>query len=213
MEIPADVTIKTLQGSWTLDKTIADDADRILTLQGVGWLTRKAISAATMTLHFTSTQSPDTPTTHLKMRQTLTGGIPGSTEDRIMDWAERERSNHIYGEVLSRSRLIGGVRGEDGNVRPELELQSQAGSSAIEEEVRGFLCAGVPDLSSVEEKEGRYGDLYIHDFGRNEKGGWTAEQIWCIEVIEGKKYLARRIAVVREDGYELARLVYRFSAL
>jgi hypothetical protein len=109
------------------------------------------------------------------MRQTLTGGIPGSTEERYMDWVERERSNHIYGDVQSRSRLIKGVRDAEGAVRPDVEIQSKPGNDAIEEEVKKFLSAGVPHLGSAENDD--LSDLYIHDFGRNEKSGWTAEQV------------------------------------
>ncbi|KAL3470327.1 hypothetical protein BJX99DRAFT_264319 [Aspergillus californicus] len=212
MEIPKEIALKSLKGSWTLDKSVSDDADSILKLQGVGWLTRKAIGAATLTLHFTSdveASSSSAPTPHLTMRQTLTGGIPGSTEERIMDWVERERSNHIYGDVKSRSRLISGVI-EDGAVRPVLTLQSKAQPASIEEEVKTFLRGGTPYTAQTETD---YTDLYVHDFGRNEKSGWTAEQIWSIEVINSQQYLTRRVAVVREDGYELARLVYKFSGL
>ncbi|KAL2860975.1 uncharacterized protein BJX67DRAFT_386132 [Aspergillus lucknowensis] len=215
MAIPQDITLKTLKGSWTLDKSISDDMDGMLKLQGVGWLTRKGISAARLTLSFTSTVEPSpssgSPVLHLTMRQTLSGGIPGSTEERITDWTERERSNHIYGDVLSRSKLIKGVRGDDGAVRPDLTMMSKPSNNAIGEEVTNFLRGGVPHLGEAEKDD--LTDLYIHDFGRNEASGWTAEQIWCIETIDSQPYLTRRVAVVRDDGYELARLVYKFSGL
>ncbi|KAL5340189.1 NADP-dependent oxidoreductase domain-containing protein [Aspergillus crustosus] len=221
MAIPSDITIKTLKGSWTLDKSITDDSDGILKLQGVAWLIRKGIGAATTTLQFTSTTEPSSsspssssstePATNITMRQTLTGGIPGSSEERITDWVERERANHIYGNVQTRSRLVNGVKDENGAVRPELEVQSKTDVKAVEEEIRGYLRGGEPYL--VEAGKEVYPELYIHDFGRNEKGGWTAEQIWSIEVIEEQPYLTRRVAVVKEDGYELARLVYKFSGL
>ncbi|KAL4755625.1 uncharacterized protein BDW70DRAFT_168643 [Aspergillus foveolatus] len=211
MAAPEDITVKTLKGSWTLDKSVSDSMDGILRLQGVGWLTRKGISAASITLQFTSGVEPSPssgePTVHLTMRQTLTGGIGASTEERITDWVERERSNHIYGDVLSRSRLIAGVR-EDGSVRPDLDLQSKPSNDATKEEVQKFLrgAVGPTDTDDLT-------DLFIQDFGRNEKSGWTAEQIWSIEAINAEKCLVRRVAVVQEDGYEVARLVYKFNGL
>ncbi|KAL4999501.1 hypothetical protein BDV10DRAFT_184393 [Aspergillus recurvatus] len=212
MAAPADITVKTLKGSWTLDKSVSDSMDGILRLQGVSWLSRKAISAATLTLNFTSSVEPSSssgePTVHLTMRQTLTGGIGGSAEVRITDWVERERSNHIYGDVLSRSQLIKGTREEDGHVRPDLDLRSKPSNDASREEVQKFLRGAVGQADSDD-----LTDLFIHDFGRNEKSGWTAEQIWSIEVLDSQKCLIRRVAVVRDDGYELARLVYRFSGL
>lgn len=110
------------------------------------------------------------------MRQTLTGGIGGSTEERIMDWAERERANHIYGNVMSRSQLVKGVK-SDGAVRPDLELQSTSDNESIKQEIKNFLQAGQPYLAPGHEGEAEIPDLYIHDFGRNENGGWTAEQV------------------------------------
>lgn len=40
------------------------------------------------------------------MEQTLTGGIPGTTECRTLDWAEREHTDHIFGRVVGRSRRV-----------------------------------------------------------------------------------------------------------
>ncbi|KAL4940275.1 hypothetical protein BDV06DRAFT_213591 [Aspergillus oleicola] len=198
MAIPADITLKALKGSWTL--------------QGVSWLTRKAISAANLTLHFTSGENEE-QFPYLIMRQALTGGIPGSTEERIMDWVERQRSNHIYGDVLSRSKLVKGLVNGSGVIKPEIEVQSSAKDA---DKIKAFLTGGVPHLTSAEgdgEKDKDHADLYIHDFGRSEKGGWTAEQTWSFEVINSQPYLTRRVAVVRGDEFELSRLVYRSSGL
>ncbi|KAL4739917.1 hypothetical protein BDV11DRAFT_107108 [Aspergillus similis] len=212
MAAPGDITVKTLRGSWTLDKSVSDSMDGILKLQGVGWLTRKGISAASITLQFTSSVEPSPssgdPTVHLTMRQTLTGGIGASTEERITDWVERERSNHIYGDVLSRSRLVAGVREQNGSVRPDLDLQSNPSSDTIKEDVQKFLRAAVGQTDTDD-----LTDMFIHDFGRNEKSGWTADQVWSIEAIDSEKCLVRRIAVVRDDMYEVARLVYKFNGL
>ncbi|KAL4933205.1 uncharacterized protein BDV17DRAFT_286883 [Aspergillus undulatus] len=250
MAIPTDITLKTLKGSWTLSydsyashpflspRSFNRSANNKKPQQGVSWLTRKAIGAATLTLHFTSTVKPHQPESasptgdddhegkvaYLTMRQTLTGGIPGSTEERVMDWLERGRSNHVYGDVLSRSRFVRGVRGDDGGMRPDIQVQSktEAGDEVVGK-IKAFLTGGTPylppDFASAsgqngnEKEQKEYPDLYIHDFGRNEKSEWTAEQIWGLEVIDSQAYLTRRVAVVKGDEYELARLVYRFSGL
>ena len=52
--------------------------------QGIGWMTRKLISVATITLdikHYT-----EEGTEHIDIEQTATGGIKGTTENRILDW-------------------------------------------------------------------------------------------------------------------------------
>ncbi|KAL4963694.1 uncharacterized protein BDV14DRAFT_190789 [Aspergillus stella-maris] len=219
MAIPSDITLKTLNGSWTLDKSVSDSSDSILRLQGVSWLTRKAISAATLTLHFTSSSietEDGTEIPQLTMRQTLTGGIPGSTEERVMDWVERMRSNHVYGDVLSKSKLVKGVEGESGAVKPEIEVQSSLKDEGVKGKIREFLTGGtgyLPTASEEDEKNKDLADLYIHDFGRSEKSGWTVEQIWALETINFQSYLTRRIAAVRGDEVELARLVYKFYGL
>jgi hypothetical protein len=73
MAAPAEVTLKDLSGQWVMvsnslarphlwayrlirltylqNKTLSDDPDDVLALQGMGWMTRKAISIATVTLH------------------------------------------------------------------------------------------------------------------------------------------------------------------
>lgn len=57
----------------------------MLTLQGVGWLKRKAIGLATVTMDITQYQAPpeggadtDAPVTHVDIAQTATGGIKGA---------------------------------------------------------------------------------------------------------------------------------------
>lgn len=215
MEIPADLTLKTLKGSWTLVPTHPATRKAMLmrpgqihlrrhgpdpqartsaflsspvnptnlSQQGVGWLTRKGIGAATLTLTFESSVS-DTQTTTITMRQTLTGGIAGSTEERIMDWTERERANHIYGNVQTRSQLVKGVKSDDGAFRPDLTLQSNSDNESIKQEIKNFLQAGQPYLAPGQDGDAEVPDLFIHDFGRNENGGWTAEQVCMICLFE-----------------------------
>ena len=87
------------------NKSLSDDTDEILRLQGVGWFTRKAIAMATIYLdvrHYTD----DTGVEHIDIDQTLTGGISGTSEYRILDWTEREHEDHVFGAVLSKSRRV-----------------------------------------------------------------------------------------------------------
>ncbi|KAI5799000.1 hypothetical protein EDC01DRAFT_650024 [Geopyxis carbonaria] len=105
MAAPADMKTTNLSGKFYMNKTLSDPTDDILTLQGLSWFTRKAIGLATITLyvkHYTSTDSIE----HIDIDQTLTGGIKGTTESRVLDWAAREHSDHIFGRVNGRSRRI-----------------------------------------------------------------------------------------------------------
>lgn len=87
------------------NKTLSDDTDDILKLQGVSWFKRRAISMFTLTLvvkHYTD----DAGVEHIDIAQTLSGGIPGTDEDRILDWEERIESDDIFGAVVAQSKRV-----------------------------------------------------------------------------------------------------------
>jgi hypothetical protein len=75
-----------------------------LRLQGISWLTRRAIALATITLYVKHYK--DDGVEHIDILQTLTGGISATQENRIMDWAFREHQDHLFGAVLGRSRRV-----------------------------------------------------------------------------------------------------------
>jgi hypothetical protein len=83
---------------FTQNKTLSDSSDRILELQGVGWLKRSAIAIATITLHVNHFKD-DEGVEHIDIAQTLTGGIPGTSENRTLDWVERHKEDSIFGYV------------------------------------------------------------------------------------------------------------------
>ena len=58
-----------------------------------------------MTLHVTHTKGDD-GIERINIAQTLTGGFEGTTENRILDWTERENEDHIFGAVIGKSRRI-----------------------------------------------------------------------------------------------------------
>lgn len=72
-------------------------------LQGVGWLTRKAASAGTLTLAVKQYKD-EAGVEHIEIDQTLTGGIPGQREERTLDWEPRERADAVFGHVFGRTR-------------------------------------------------------------------------------------------------------------
>lgn len=57
----------------------------MLTLQGIGWIVRKAISIATITLDVKQYRD-DEGVEHIDIEQTATGGVKGTTENRTLDW-------------------------------------------------------------------------------------------------------------------------------
>jgi hypothetical protein len=71
----------------------------------VSWFTRQAISWSTITLYVRHYKD-DSNVEHIDIDQALTGGIPGTTENRTLDWAFREHSDSIFGAVLGKSRRV-----------------------------------------------------------------------------------------------------------
>ena len=73
-------------------------------LQGISWLTRRAIALATITL-YVKHYKDDGGVEHIDIQQTLTG-ITGTTETRTLDWTFREHQDYLFGAVLGKSRRV-----------------------------------------------------------------------------------------------------------
>ncbi|KAL1595201.1 hypothetical protein SLS60_009889 [Paraconiothyrium brasiliense] len=103
MAAPPGKTLQSLSGKWTLNKACSDDFTKILELQGVNILIRKAASAASVQQNITQTDPQ-----HIEAAQSVTAGrIPGTTEKYILDWAWRSNDDPLFGEVQGRSRWLG----------------------------------------------------------------------------------------------------------
>lgn len=91
---------------WIQNKILSDPRiDTILSLQGVSWLKRTAISLGTITLFVRHVEDAD-GVEHIDIDQTISGGIPASSENRTLDWTEHEVSDVTFGEVVSKSKRV-----------------------------------------------------------------------------------------------------------
>jgi len=221
MAAPSDLMIDDLNGVWVMDKTLSDDLDPILQLQGLSWILRKTIAFATATLTISEYTDVDPTTSESVVRidiaQTLTGGLAGTTEKRILSWAEREHKDYIFGHVVGRSRLFRGSKDEDGRVWPAVDMQTKHDDPKIEKFLRGEIHSdGSPAEGFLveEPKSDMLGEgegLWLQSFVRNVDSGWTAEQIWGFEMVNGKRFYTRRIVVTSANGeYILARMLVSF---
>ncbi|KAJ5295985.1 hypothetical protein PENANT_c001G01202 [Penicillium antarcticum] len=214
MAAPADVTIKNLSGEWVMDATLSNPTDPILALQGMGWIMRKGLSYATVTLYVHSYPDTETPSIpHIDIQQVITGGIQGTKESRTLDWTEREHTDNIFGTLHGRSRLLDG-KSEDGTLRPALEVQTLVGEAEADAKIGKFLRGEIlVDGSKSEGFSGETGEgAFVQSFVRNDKAGWCAEQVWGFEVVEGERRHTRRVVVSKDGKLEMARLVYIFQA-
>jgi hypothetical protein len=72
-------------------------------MQGVTWISRTAISYATVTL-YVNHYKDENGIEHIDTDQTLTGGVPGTSEKRILDWTPRGHYDYVFGAVTGKSR-------------------------------------------------------------------------------------------------------------
>ncbi|KAL2005636.1 hypothetical protein VTN00DRAFT_10129 [Thermoascus crustaceus] len=229
MAAPADVTVQDLNGTWVMDKTLSTPTDPILKLQGISWITRKAISYATITLSISEYAEADPaadnkPIVHIDVEQTATGGIRGTTEKRVLSWVEREHSDHIFGNCVGQSRFVRGSKDENGKVRPDVDVQTKIGGNGVDDntvrrflrgeilpdgtETEGFLVEEAKEGDGVELGEGE--GIWVQSWVKNKDVGWTAEQVWGFETINGERRYTRRVVVAKDGQYQLGRLVYTF---
>jgi len=182
MAAPPEITIKDLSGQWVMNKTLSDDTDAVLALQGIGWFTRKAISLATVTLHVKQYTAEDS-IVHIDIEQTATGGIKGTSEHRTLDWTERSHTDHIFGNLTGKTRFLS-------LSHPEL--------------TDSFLKDGWLEDAA----EGEEGERHVESFVVNSEKGWSAVQIWGFAVIEGARRYVRRVVVTKGSEVMKTRLVY-----
>ncbi|OSS49498.1 hypothetical protein B5807_06039 [Epicoccum nigrum] len=194
MAAPESANIKNLRGKWTMNKTLSDPFDPVLALQGIGWLTRKAIGAATVTLHVKHYTLEDGTTVKIDIDQVLSGGLKGSVEERTLDWQWRGHTDFLFGTVKGHNRYT-----------TLAAVQEEAKGKGVTEEDAKFLAEGW--LKETEEGE------VMESFVENEANKWTAWQIWGFAEIGGKRMYVRRIVVRKTDKGEFkrVRLVYDYT--
>ncbi|TDZ26886.1 hypothetical protein C8034_v007180 [Colletotrichum sidae] len=190
MAAPANITIADISGKWLMNKTLSDSPDPALQLQGIGWFIRKAIGAASVTLHVKQYQAPPSPpatgtapVTHIDIDQTATAGLKGTSEQRCLDLEWREHSDWMFGTV----------RGQSTFMSPD----------EIEDE---FLKKGW--LEGEAEATGPDGKSHVYSHVESLDNGWTATQIWGFQTIDGERRYARNVLVKKGDKRVEIRLVY-----
>jgi len=184
MAAPAASTVKNLNGQWTMNKSESDPTDPILSLQGIGWILRKAIGSMTVTLNITQTTEPD-GTVILKIVQPGPAGFKGTEENRHLppdnDLLWRDHEDHIFGHVKGFSRFF--------------KLTDLADTDEHEK----FLKAGWLD-------EPEFIETYVESQGND----WTARQLWGFAEVGGVRKYVRKVVVKKGKEFKHARLVYDF---
>lgn len=185
MAVPAGLTILDLSGKFTMNKELSetDKTDVILGLQGVGWLKRKAISMGTLTLYIKHGKDEAGVET-FNIDQTLTGGIPGTSEQRILSWEERAVDDATFGAVLTKARRV---------QTSELTTEWLKMNWTTDTVANGL----VQIVSKSDTPKSGY--------------TWDADQTWGIEEVNGERRYTRHVVFrgPKEEVIE-SRLVYDY---
>ena len=176
------------------NKTLSDAFDPVLALQGIGWLTRKALGAATVTQHLKHHTAEDGTSAQIDIDQLVSGGLKGSSEMRTLDWQWRGHSDWLFGTLKGRSRYT----------TLATVLEEAKGKGVTEEDAK-YLTEGW--LKETEEGE------VVDSFVDNEGNKWTGWQIWGFAEIGGERKFVRRVVVRKTDKNEVrrVRLVYDYA--
>ncbi|KAF4978060.1 hypothetical protein FZEAL_5526 [Fusarium zealandicum] len=184
MAAPAEKTITDLNGKWVLNKSLSDSSEPILSLQGIGFLVRKTINMATISLAVNQYSAPAKPPststdvfTHIDIEQSASG-LTSTQENRCLDSTFREHSDWLFGAVNGKSQFITLDEVEDDFLK------------------QGWLIEG----------EGKFIYSYVESQGK----GWIATQVWGFKEVNGERRYVRHVLVTKGTERVTAKLIYDF---
>jgi len=185
MAAPDSCTTLDLSGKYIMNKSLSDPTDRILQLQGVGWFKRNAIAFSTVTLHVKHFKDAE-GIEHIDIDQTIAGGFPGTSENRVLDGVERCKKDDLFGFVVSKSCRLDVADITDPYLKGEWTLDT-------------VKDAAIHTIANSDTK--------------NSGLTWTADQIWGFETVNDERRYTRRVKFNHKDGEEIheVRLVYDFK--
>ncbi|OAP59701.1 hypothetical protein AYL99_06999 [Fonsecaea erecta] len=193
MAAPPEITCTNLSGKFVMNKTLSDDIDSMLALQGLSWLTRTAISLATVVLTVKEYKQEDIY--HVDITS-VASGLSTTQENRTLDWQERDHHDRIFGNCRGKSRLW-----KTGEYKME-------GPGSEEDAV--FLQAHKLKDGQTDSKF--LDDEHVQSWVKNmDDAGWQAEQNWGFEDINGERRYTRRVLVWKGGEFRRARLVYDYK--
>lgn len=88
------------------NKSLSDSPDDMLSAQGVGWIKRKAMGAASITVTITHSKNNAGVDT-LSLVQVVSGGDPAEPEEKTLDWEEKTKEIKLFGgPCVTRSKRV-----------------------------------------------------------------------------------------------------------
>lgn len=183
MAAPPEVNTLDLSGEFVMNKTLSDDTDEILRLQGISWFMRRLIASTTLTLYVKHYK--DDEGEHIDIEQIGTGGFKGNYEQRILDWSDRATSDRVFGDVVGRSRRVG-----INDVGNEWQKEGWLADTLEHGGIESYTFSDTPKSGTT----------------------WVADQIWGFAEIEGERRHTRKVHFTGPGGEDInARLVYDYK--
>lgn len=102
MAAPPHKTLQNLKGEWKLNKSLSDSIEPILAAQGTNSMLRKTIASASVTLAITQSN----PEEYSIKQSATSAGIPGTTEQYVLDYEWRMNHDAFFGQVKGRSKWV-----------------------------------------------------------------------------------------------------------
>ncbi|KAK7540543.1 uncharacterized protein J3D65DRAFT_238961 [Phyllosticta citribraziliensis] len=200
MAAPPEKTLRNLNGAWVMNKTLSGDSDAVMQLQGIGWLIRKTVSFATVTLHVKQYADATSNAVHIDIDQSLSpGNIKGTSEKRTLNWDVSGHVDHVFGSLRGRSRWTTLARvGDEYAVGPDAGGEGVAKERELDVQ---FMRDGDWDDSVTQ-----HGDEVVESWVESVDKGWMAWQIWGFELVDGVRRYVRHVVVRGKGGKGVKRL-------
>ncbi|KEQ78485.1 hypothetical protein M438DRAFT_389834 [Aureobasidium pullulans EXF-150] len=96
MSVPFEMTTKNLSGHWALNKLLSDNTESALALQGVSWITRKALNKAPVSITISQYIDQD-GIYHLNTTQQALGRMV--VQKAILDGKAIDLDHPLFGKV------------------------------------------------------------------------------------------------------------------
>ncbi|KAI0197517.1 hypothetical protein F4808DRAFT_296733 [Astrocystis sublimbata] len=193
MAAPISKTIGNLNGKWKLSKSLSGPVDPALRIQGIGWVTRKFISNATITLDVNQ-YTDEKGIVHIEISQEASSITSSHThEHRTLDFQERELTDPLFGKVRGQSKFVSA-----GDLAATVQDKAKVNS--------GYLSADW--ISTDTENTGPGGTLHVFNCVHGVDDGWTAVQVWGFQMVDGERRHVRNVVVAKGGESHMFKMIY-----
>jgi len=169
----------------TQNKSLSDNLDEVLKLQGIPWLQRKAFNTVNLTSGFRQHADPTTGAEVVEIFNSVSAGGPSGEPSnvRILDFQERKEENERLGSVVAKSRRVDVAEMDD------VFFRDGWTEDTVECKVIHIIMSGNVGQSDA----------------------WTMEQVWGFENKDGERRHTRRIKFTSAKVQETHKLRLYFD--